>query len=207
MPGSRTSPANRQLPSILAGAVEPLQRLADQPAPLRCPELCAHRRRAVGRFLREVAEAERPNAGDDEAVGGVALVLTDVPAVGCGADQHRPRNRRRFAQRPLEPSHGGRASSDPHRAVVVQAPFAKRPEAGEPALRSGERVRIVPGERRRLDRDALPVRAEFIRDDLRQPGPDALPGLGLRHGNRDPAVATDLQIRSEPLLAGPQRQV
>ena len=64
-----------------------------------------------------------------------------------------------------------------------------------------QRVGVERVERRRLDRDRAPVRAELVGDDLRQRGPDALPVLGLRHRDGDMPVLADLEPGAERRLA------
>ena len=165
--------------------------------PLAMCRSCGLRRRAaVGGFLGELAEGEGPPAVDDEAVGGVAFARADVPAVGGGADQHRPGDRRGFAQRLLERADRGRS-----RRVCP----SRMPDAGQPSSvrRAGWRR---PGERRRLDRDVSQAAPSSSATICGSAGPDALPGLGLRHGDRDPAVARDLDEIAERLLAAPQRR-
>ena len=190
IPGSRTSAAKRQLPSALAG---PSSRSSGWPIrrPLaRLAERRLRRRAAVGGFLGKLAEGEGPAAVDDEAVGRLAFAGLDVPAVGSRADQHRPRDRRRLAQRLLERAHRGRAGGDRARPSLD---FVPRSQPSRRATLPGrQRVGIGIGQRRGLDRDRLPRRAKLVGDDLRQGGPDALAGLDLRHGDRDPPVARDL---------------
>ena len=101
----------------LRWTVEPLQRLTDQAALRGLPRRRIVRRVAVGGLLGKLAEGEGPRAVEDEAVGGVAIAGIDVPAIGRGADQHCPRDRRRFAQRLLERADRGRAGGDPRPPV------------------------------------------------------------------------------------------
>ena len=75
--------------------------------------------------------------------------------------------------------------------------------AAHPRPPARQRIGVGLQQRRRLDRDRLPRGAELVGDDLRQRGPDALPGLDLRHRDRDPAVARDLDEIAERLFAFP----
>ena len=70
----------------------------------------------------------------------------------------------------------------------------------------GQPVGINGRGRRGLDRDIFPRRAKFVGEDLRERGPDALPGLDLRDDDRDAPVGADLEEMVEHALAGPGAQ-
>ena len=88
--------------------------------------------------------------------------------------------------------------------AIVAAGLAS---ADPDAERERQRVAVQRIERRGLDADGAPVRAERIRHDLRQRGIDALPMLCLGRGDGDMPVLADLQPRPEHRLAGARRQV
>ena len=95
--------------------VEARQRLAESAAPCRAggaaasPAGCGS---AASSASSAKVKVRTPLMTKPSAVSH--SVGDDVPAVGGGADQHRPRHRRGIAQRLLERAHRGRAGGDPH---------------------------------------------------------------------------------------------
>src|SRR5690348_5733636 len=138
---------------------------------------------------------------NDEPVRRVARRRIDVPAVRRCADQHRARHCRGFAQWPLERAHRGRIRGDPGASLAFDPVRSQDSETVEPSLLGRQWIRVIAGERRRLDGYRLPRCPELVRDDLRQRGPVPLSRLDLRHCDCNAAVTRDLDIIAERLLA------
>src|SRR4051812_30017618 len=174
------------------GAIEPRQRLAGEPTPGRLAQWRAGGRCSLGRLLCELAEREGTASVHHEAVGHLALLRLGVPAVGGRSHQHRAGYCRSFAKGSLERPHGRGAGGNAHPPVGFHPVGAKPTKSIEPSLLTGKLVAVRRSQRRWLDRNRVPGRAELVGDNLRQGGPDALPGLRLSDCHDNPAVTRDL---------------
>ena len=192
----------------LRRGVEPRQRLPGKPV----LDIAAHRQvvgngPARGRFGK-LGEGDALAAAPHEAAMGVERAPVAAPSFGRRHAQKRARRRPGFAKRRLE--HPDRRRSAGRHQRAARRIFARRPAIDPEGGGKGARRRRLLGQneigiervdRRRLDRDGSPVRAELVGKDLRQAGIDALARFRLRHRDDDPPVPADLQEGVEQLLA------
>ncbi len=145
---------------------------------------------------------------------GDAFFDRDIPAVGGDLAEQHARRRRRITTRLPERAnrtrcyrqHSGVADSELDQrpaAYVVDRVGDRQARRDETALLiDDERVDIKRADGRRIDRDAPPVGTEFICDDLRQQGGDALAHFALRNDDGDPPACRYLEPRIEQRLVG-----
>ncbi len=193
----------------LGGRIEPGHVRPRQP-----PRATAAQRQGFGhglarRRLSQFGKAQPLLAMDDKAVPRLATVPVHAPSARGSLRHQRARGGGGGTRGPLE--HPQAAGPGGQHHPVAPQPFPAHPlgQTVERALEQRvdtDRIGIERAERRRLDRDRPPVRAQLVGDHLRQRGGDPLAMLGLRHRDRDDAVAPDLQPRAERLLARPDRQ-
>ena len=173
MPGSRTSRPNCAEPSTLPGVSVRFARVpirVNRSGALSATSFgtgsfdCGLRHFAVG---QRIAIRIEHLAALDAALGNV-----DLPVLRGGLDQHHARRRARLAQALPGIAHAGAAAGDLH---------------------ADHRVDIRGAGRRRFDRDGRERHLEFLREQHRQRGVDALPHLGTVHQHGDAVVAADLE--------------
>ena len=149
-----------------------------------------------GSLRSNLAKAYPVVTAHDKAGFGVAGLPTRIPAFGRRNTQQRPRRSSRIAKDRFKPSHRRRSAGD-----------HLDPARGPKPLLGKQLVCISRIGRRCLDRNGPPIRAQFIRNNLRQGCVHALPHLDLRHDNRDMTIDADLDIAAEDMLAGRGNQI
>src|SRR3954452_16150473 len=186
-------PGEAEASVSLRRRVEPRQRLSDQRAFGRLAQLRLTRRTSLRRFLGELAKGEGAPAVDDEAVARFALAGAHVPPVGGCSNQHVARYGRSLTQRLFECAHRRRVRGN---SSIFWPAFLFR-----------QRIAVSARQRCGFNGDRLPSGTELVRDDLWKGGPDSLTRLDLRHCDRDPPVACDLDEIAEGLLSPLHRKI
>ena len=174
IPGTATSMPKTALPSRTSRRVQARDVLADQLKLAGVLERRLGAQRNLGGVGRELAVAQCLSARiDDGTFVRPALPDADAPSLRGGADEHFARGGARGAQALVEHRGRHRGAFFLDRRLLPECDLVGRPPRHEPDL------------------DALPVRVEFLGEDLRQHRVGALPHFRLRQPERDLAARRD----------------
>ncbi len=147
----------------------------------------------------------------DKPVGDLAFLPRRVPAIRCLHREHRACSSSSITAR-IFVSRDRSAICGRGKALRARKPFGHcivklvRKTGGQwlphrcPALRQDD-IGVCTRNRGRFHRDLAPVRAQFLRDDLRQDAGDALPHFQLRDRDGDNPVLANFQPRIKDMLA------
>ena len=155
-------------------AVQAFGRFADEGEILRLLELDLVRNRQLRRGIGEFTVAGLVFGADDESFFRAAVDRLHIPFLRGRGDQQCARRRAGLAQLTERFPGAGRATGHLH---------------AECGVRVGRRRRRV------FDVNLVPVAIEFVGNDHRQRGPDALPHLRMLEQDRDDIVRCDAHER------------